>query len=180
MTYQQALKQSILKRITGFIIFVFAILSTSISFLRMLYFNFDDGSVFGNALSKLFQKLVYAIYENTQFLSIFWDNCPTPSLNQINNQENIYFLFLYLSIFVGAALYSSGKKLSTRLKNINKSIENQLIHESIKGTRARTRQEIEESIPVERSSFFAQAHQLYLAPLAVAVIAGILLKVSGV
>jgi len=177
MTYRQALKQSIVKRITGFIIFIFGIVSTSISLLRMLYFNFNDSTTFGNALSNIFQKLVYIIYENTQFLSIFWKNCPTPNLSQLNNQENIYFLFLYLSIFIGVALYTSGKKLAIRLKIINKSIENQLIHESIKGDRARTRQEIEETIPVERSSLFTQVHQLYLAPLVVAIISGILLKI---
>ncbi|EQB39407.1 hypothetical protein M947_05285 [Sulfurimonas hongkongensis] len=71
MNYQQALKKSRFKRFIGFIIFFIGIISSIISILKMLYFNFDDGTAIAGALSKIFQKLVYLIYENTKFLNIF-------------------------------------------------------------------------------------------------------------
>jgi hypothetical protein len=179
MHYRQAVRQSIIKRVLGAIVFLVGGISTAISFLRMLYFNFDDGTAIGSTISKVFQKLVYTIYEHTQFLNFFWEHCPTPSLNQINTQDNVYFILLYLSIFVGAALYSSGKKLAIRLKIINEAIENQLIRESIRGERARSRHELESTMAIENSSIFSQVHQLYIAPLIITVVGGIILKLSG-
>lgn len=179
MNYQQALKKSRLKRIFGFIIFLIGIVSSIISILKMLYFNSDDGTVIGGALSKIFKNLISLIYENTQFLNIFWQNCPSPNLNQLNTQDNIYFLLLYVLIFIGLALYSSGKKLAIRINDINIIIENQLIQESIRNGVVRTRQELENNTNINDSSAFSQVHQLYIAPLAIAVLSGIILKLLG-
>lgn len=179
MNYKQALNKSRLKRLIGFIILSIGVISSVVSLLRMLYFNFNDGTAIGGALSKVFQKLVYLIYENTQFLNIFWENCPTPNLNQLNTEDNIYFICLYILIFIGAALYSSGKKLAIRLNEINRIIEDQLIHESIRNGVMRTRQELENDTHINDSSIFAQVHQLYIAPLVITVIGGIVLKLSG-
>ena len=179
MNYQQALKKSRLKRIIGFVIFLIGIVSSIISILKMLYFNFDDGTVIGGALSKIFKNLISLIYENTQFLNIFWQNCPSPNLNQLNTQDNIYFLLLYGLIFIGLALYSSGKKLAIRLNDINIIIENQLIQESIRNGVVRTRQELENNTNINDSSVFSQVHQLYIAPLAITVLGGIILKLLG-
>lgn len=101
MNYIQALRKSRLKRFIGLIVFIIGIISSIISILKMLYFNVDDGTAIAGALAKIFQKLVYLIYENTQFLNIFWKNCPTPNFNQLNVQDNIHFIFLYGLIFIG-------------------------------------------------------------------------------
>lgn len=179
MNYQQALKESRLKRIIGSIISLIGIVSSIISMLKMLYFNFDDGTVIGGVLSKIFKNLISLIYQNTQFLNIFWQNCPSPNLNQLNTQDNIYFLLLYGLIFIGLALYSSGKKLAIRLNDINIIIENQLIQESIRNGVVRTRQELENNTNIEDSSIFSQVHELYIAPLAISVLGGIILKLLG-
>ena len=179
MHYRQAVKQSIIKRIFGSFVFLLGAVSSAISFLRMLYFNFDDGTAIGGAIAKIFQKIVYAIYEHTQFLNFFWEHCPTPSLNQLNTHDNLYFIVLYISIFIGIALYSSGKKLAIRLKAINEMIEDQLIRESLRGEMARSRREIESTMSVENSSIFSQVHQLYIAPLVITIVGGILLKLLG-
>lgn len=179
MNYQQALNKSRLKRIIGFIILLIGIISSTISILRMLYFNFDDGTVISGALSKVFKNLISLIYENTQFLNIFWENCPTPNLNQLYTQDNIYFILLYILIFIGSAVYSSGKKLAIRLSEINTMIENELIHESIRDGERRTRQEMQNNANINDSSIFSQVHQLYIAPLIITVIGGVFLKLSG-
>lgn len=180
MNYQQALKKSRLKRIIGFVIFLIGIVSSIISILKMLYFNFDDGTIIGGALSKIFKNLISLIYQNTQFLNIFWQNCPSPNLNQLNTQDNIYFLLLYGLIFIGLALYSSGKKLAIRLNDINIIIENQLIKESIMNNQAvKRRDEIQNEISIKDSSIFSQLNQLYLAPLITSIVGGILLKLLG-
>jgi len=146
----------------------------------MLYFNFHDGTGIFGALAKIFQKLVYLIYENTQFLDIFWDNCPTPTLNQLNVQDNIYFILLYGLIFIGSALYSSGKKLSIRLDEISTIIDNQLIHASISNSEVtRIREEMRNNTNINDSSIFSQIHQLYIAPFIITIIGGVVLKLSG-
>ncbi|EQB34608.1 hypothetical protein M947_10565 [Sulfurimonas hongkongensis] len=119
---------------------------------------------------------------DTKFLTlpIFWENCPTPNLNQLNVQDNIYFIFLYGLIFIGSALYSSGKKLSIRLDEINTMIENQLIQASINNREnINTREEMRNNANINDSSIFSQIHQLYIAPLVITIIGGVVLKLSG-
>lgn len=80
MKYREAKSKSLKKIIIGLLIGLIGIITTVISFLKMLYFNFNDGSHFGNTIGKLFQDFVYFIYENTNFLNFFWENCPTPNI----------------------------------------------------------------------------------------------------
>jgi len=93
--------------------------------------------------------------------------------------QNVYFLSIYFLIFVGLAFYASGGKLNRRLRKINQKIEDQLIAESIKGEGGRNRQQIEESVDIQSSTIFSQIHQLYIAPIVVAVVGGIFMKVAG-
>ena len=180
MNYIQALRKSRLKRFIGLIISIIGVISSIISILKMLYFNFDNGTAIEGVFAKIFQKSIYFIYENTQFLNIFWENCPTPNFNKLNVQDNMYFILLYALIFIGLALYSSGKKLSIRLDEINIIIENQLIHSAISSSEVkRTREEMQNNTNISNSSIFSQLHQLYIAPLIITIIGGVVLKLTG-
>ncbi|MBF7071336.1 YniB family protein [Aliarcobacter butzleri] len=172
MNYKQAKRKSYLKVIIGFILLLTGLISSIISILKMLYSNISDGSVFGELIGDIFKKLIYLIYTNTKFLNFFWENCPTPNLNILIAKENMYFMFIYLLIFIGLAIYRTGLILATNLRNIDKRLENELIINNI-------RQKKEEESKINDSSTLSQLHQLYMAPLIVTVIGGILLKLLG-
>lgn len=146
----------------------------------MFYYRLDDGSRFGEAISRPFKNLVVLVYDNTNFLNVFWRYSPIPDQMNIKEPQNLYFLLIYLMTFLGFAFFSSGKKLARRISAINAKIENQIIEESIKGNRARTRQQIEQETVISTNSIFSQFHQLYLAPVVTAVIGAVLAKLLGV
>lgn len=180
MNYKVAKRKVIIKNMIGLAVAVPAIVSTAISFLKILYYRIDDGSQIGGVFSRPFKQFVAWIYENTRFLNLFWEHSPTPDQMHLSDPNNFYFLVIYMLFFVGLAFLASGKKLRVRLTKINQKIENQLIEESIKGDSARTREQIEQSTEIPSYSIFRQLHQLYLAPIVTAVIGAIIVKVVGV
>lgn len=180
MNFKEAKSKAFNKKLLGAAIAVPSIISTVISFLKMAYFRLDDGSQLGGMIARPFKQLVSWIYENTQFLKLFWSNSPTPNHMDLPESDNVYFIIIYMLVFVGFAFYASGKKLSVRLAKINEKIENQLIEESIKGSAARSREEIERITEIPSSSIFKQLHQLYLAPVVTAVVGALLIKLLGV
>ena len=95
------------------------------------------------------------------------------------DSQNLYFITIYVLLFIGLAFLSSGRRLSIQLANINKSIENQMIEESIRGNYARSREQIEQSTQIPSLNVFSQFHQYYLAPLITAVIGAIIIKLIG-
>ncbi|CAB1261727.1 yfeABCD locus regulator [Vibrio cholerae] len=179
MNFYEAKRKSILYRVVGFTIVVPCAISTVISFLKMIYFRLDDGSKFGSTFAAPFKNLVALIYQKTEFLMFFWKNSPTPNHIHLAESDNIPFILIYLTIFVGLTFWGLGKQLSVRLKNIRKKIEDQMIEESVKGSVARTHSEIAETIFVPNSGMFSNIHKLYVAPIIVAVVGTILVKVLG-
>lgn len=180
MHYQEARKRSIVKKILGAAIAIPALISTVISFLKMVYFRLDDGTQFGAALARPFKQAVSWIYEQTQFLIFFWDHSPVPDQLNLSEVQNLYALIIYSGIFVGVALYASGRKMAARLAVINEKIEDQLIEESVKGANGRSREEVERTTAIPSNSVFAQAHQLYLAPVIVGVIVAAVVAILGI
>ncbi|MCP4614403.1 MAG: yfeABCD locus regulator [Planctomycetes bacterium] len=179
MSYSNHLAESRAKRALGLFIGLIAATSLIISLLKYLYFRIDDGTRLGSAVATPFKNLVAGIYEQTQFLSPFWKLSPVPDLQDVLSGGNVAFLLTYVLLFVGLALKASGDSLAKRLSKIRNQIENQLIKESVRGEYARSRIEIEESIQISDSSIFHEAERLYLAPIATAIIAGVILHNIG-
>ncbi|MGO3740603.1 MAG: YniB family protein [Marinomonas foliarum] len=163
MNYKDAKRKAISKKVIGLAIVVPTLISTVISLLRMLYFRIDDGTQMGSALAKPIKQLVSLVYENTHFLDLFWMYSPIPNQMNLKDTQNFYFITIYVLLFIGYASFGSGRKLSHRLRVINQKIEDQLIHESIKGIAGRSRVQIEESTIVTAPTIFSQIHQLYIA-----------------
>lgn len=179
MRYRQAVRECRIKKWGGLFLVVIASISTCISFLKMLYIGLDDGTSLGEVIARPFMQLIRLVYENTQNLSWFWVHSPDPDITKIFKIDNLCFIIVYLVIFAGLAIRASGIKLSKRIEAIHRKIEDQLIEESIKGTSARNREEIENNVNIPSSSMFSQVHQLYLAPIITAVVGGVLLKLVG-
>jgi hypothetical protein len=181
VNYQQAKQKVITRRVLGLIISVPTLISTVVSLLKLIYFRIDDGSLIGGVISRPLKAIVSWVYENThQYIDWFWEYSPTPDLANILDPENGYFIAIYFLIFVGMAFFTLGNKLANRLRIINLRIEDQMIEESIEGSKARSREQIKREIEIPTNSIFSQFHQLYLAPIVAGLVIALLLKLMGV
>jgi hypothetical protein len=176
MNYQEAKSKVRSYTIIGITIALPSTISTIISMLKMLFFRLDDGTTIGTIIAEPIKYLVLLINENTQALDFFWQQSPTPVLHTLINKQNLFFIAINILLFIGLAIFSAGRKLNRRLNKINQNIEEQLISESIKGCGGRNRRQLEEHIEISSSTIFPQFHQLYLAPVVVAVVSGVFLK----
>ncbi|MCL2524893.1 MAG: YniB family protein [Betaproteobacteria bacterium] len=179
MTYDEARKKVFIKWLLGVPIVAAASLSSVVSVLKMFYFSLDSGDPLTNAIAKQIKQLVYFAYDHTRFLEFFWTYSPTPTPKDLLASSTITSFFIYLCIFVGLWLIESARKLSARLAEIDKEIENQLIKESIKGSAPRRRDEIQAQVSIPKSSRFSQFHALYLAPIIVGLVVAVIVKISG-
>ncbi|WP_040726155.1 YniB family protein [Thiomicrorhabdus sp. Kp2] len=179
MTYNEAKKKIIIRWLVGAPIIVATSLSSVVSALKMFYFGLDNGDQLSSAIALPIKRLVYLIYENTQFLEFFWKHSPTPILKDLFANSNIAFFAIYLCIFFGMATVAYARSLSARVTEIDKEIENELIRESVKGNTSRKRQEIQEQVLVLKPNRFSQFHKLYLAPIIAGVVVTVIAKFSG-
>ncbi|MHA6495344.1 YniB family protein [Pseudomonas borbori] len=169
MNIKQARNNARVRIVIGMGVAVLASLSTLISLLLML-------SAFTSTMAAPLRNLVYVVYANTGFLGWLWQYCPTPTPYQLITFDNLVFALIYLAFFVGLALSASGWKIQRRVKRLEQEIDDQLMRESIQGVTQRSREQIERSAQVPGSSVLAQIHQLYIAPLVVTIVGGLILK----
>lgn len=178
-TYKQAKSKIYMYWIIGIAIVVPASLSTIISVLKMFYFSLDGVDPLSHALALPIKRLVWLVYQNTHFLEYFWVHSPLPSPKALLTSQNVYFLIGYLMIFVGLAFITSAKAWRARVATIDKQVQDEMIKASVTGNRVRRKEEIEDSIPVNKPDYVAQFHTLYLAPVIAGVIITAITKLTG-
>ncbi|MDR3433850.1 MAG: YniB family protein [Rouxiella aceris] len=179
MTYQQAGRVAVLKRIVGWIIFIPALLSTLISLLNFVYEHSKTKQGINAVMMDFVHVMVDMVKFNTPFLNVFWDNAPLPVLGQGVTSANIMFIVIFWLIFVGLALQTSGARMSRQVRHIRENVQDQLIMEQAKEGEARTKEQIEQRIVIPRHSIFMQYFPLYILPIIIAVIAYFVLKLIG-
>ncbi|CAM3543028.1 hypothetical protein BS639_18790 [Rouxiella silvae] len=179
MTYQQAGRVAVLKRILGWVIFIPALLSTVISLLNFFYEQTKAEKGINAVMIDFVHVMVDMAKFNTPFLNVFWYNAPLPVLGQGITSANIMFIVIYWLIFVGLALQASGARMSRQVRHIREGVQDQLILEQTKGTDARTQQQLEERILIPRHTIFLQIFPLYILPLIIAIVAYFALKLLG-
>jgi hypothetical protein len=179
MTYQQAGRVAVLKRILGWVIFIPALLSTVISLLNFFYEQTKAEKGINAVMIDFVHVMVDMAKFNTPFLNVFWYNAPQPVLGQGVTSANIMFILIYWLIFVGLALQASGARMSRQVRHIREGVQDQLILEQTKGTEARTQQQIEERIVIPRHTIFLQFFPLYILPIIIAIVAYFVLKLLG-
>ncbi len=168
MTYQQAGRIAVLKRVLGWVIFIPAVVSTLISVLKFMYDHSEKQPGINAVMLDFAHVMIEMMRFNTPFLNVFWYNSPTPNFHQ---QLNIGFWIIYALIFVGLALQASGARMSRQTRFLREGVEDQLILEKAKGTDGLTREQIESRIVVPRHTIFLQIFPLYVLPVIV-IIAG--------
>ena len=168
MTYQQAGRIAVLKRVLGWVIFIPAVVSTLISVFKFMYDHSEKQPGINAVMLDFAHVMIEMMRFNTPFLNVFWYNSPTPDFH---HKLNIGFWIIYALIFVGLALQASGARMSRQTRFLREGVEDQLILEKAKGADGLSREQIESRIVVPRHTIFLQIFPLYVLPVIV-IIAG--------
>lgn len=116
------------RRVTKHRILSVAIMVISVTFfilaaLKSIYFVMaSDVSAF-SAISQAIQGLVQLIYENTQFLSFFWQWAPVINPQNLNTSGNFGMLFIALCGAIGRVMWDSAASLSLRIAKTIRKVE---------------------------------------------------------
>ena len=153
MTYQQAGRIAVLKRILGWVIFIPALISTLISLLKFMNTRQENQEGINAVMLDFTHVMIDMMQANTPFLNLFWYNSPTPNFN---GGVNVMFWVIYILIFVGLALQDSGARMSRQARFLREGVEDQLILEKAKGEEGLTREQIESRIVVPHHTIFLQ------------------------
>ncbi|WLI77139.1 YniB family protein [Kosakonia sp. H02] len=176
MTYQQAGRIAVLKRVLGWGIFIPAVISTIISVLKFMYDHSDKQPGINAVMLDFAHVMIEMMRFNTPFLNLFWYNSPTPNFHQ---SLNILFWIIFALIFVGLALQASGARMSRQARFLREGVENQMILEKAKGDEGLTREQIEARIVVPHHTIFLQIFPLYVLPVIVIVAGYFFFKLLG-
>lgn len=172
MTYQQAGRIAVLKRILGWVIFIPALVSTLISALKFMNAKTVEQEGINAVMLDFTHVMIDMMRVNTPFLNLFWYNSPTPDFH---NSMNIMFWVIFILIFVGLAMQDSGARMSRQARFLREGVEDQLILEKAKGSDGLTREQIESRIVVPHHTIFLQFFPLYILPVIVIVLGYFLL-----
>lgn len=167
MTYQQAGRIAVLKRVAGWVIFIPAVISTLISILKFMYAHSEKQAGINAVMLDFAHVMIEMMRFNTPFLNFFWYNSPQPDFHQ---QTNVLFWVIYVLIFVGLALQTSGARMSRQAKFLREGVQDQLILEQAKGPEGLTKEQIDAKIVVPRHTIFLQIFPLYILPVIIIVI----------
>ncbi|MEN5015701.1 YniB family protein [Erwinia sp. Eh17-17] len=176
MTYQQAGRVAIVKRIAGWIIFIPALISTLISLLGFLEKSREQRDGINAVMQDFAHVMIDMIRFNTGFLSGFWSHSPVPDFN---HHSNILFWVIYALIFVGLALQASGARMARQTRFLRESIEDQMILENARGAEGQSRDQLEAKIVVPRHTIFLQFFPLYILPVIIVIAGYFVLKLAG-
>lgn len=177
MDYKEAVNQSRFKKIAGLSLTLIATMSTGISLMRLIYFGIDERTRIANA--SLFKHNIYVVYKNTRFLDWFWEHCPKPNLANPKDVENIFFLLIYYAIFLGLAMYASGREIGKEISEVEKFSENYLFDDSTPAESEIEYQYTPKPVTIPESSVFAQFIPLCIIPVMVTLFGGVLFKMIG-
>ncbi|WP_410014987.1 YniB family protein [Sodalis sp. C49] len=179
MTYQQAGRLAVIKRLAGWIIFIPALLSTVISILKFLYQHSEQNKGINAVMADFFHVMIDMLRFNTSFLNVFWYNSPQPVFDGQGFSANLMFWLIYFLIFVGLALQASGARMSRQVRHVREGVEDQMVLEQARGSQGLSRTQLEEKIVMPRHTILLQFFPLYILPIILAVVGYFVLKLLG-
>ena len=139
MTYQQAGRIAVLKRLAGWVIFIPAVISTLISVFKFMAARSEQQAGINAVMLDFAHVMIEMMRFNTPFLNLFWYNSPTPDFHQ---SLNIMFWIIFVLIFVALALQASGARMRRQARFLREGVENQLILEKAKGPDGLSRDQV--------------------------------------
>lgn len=161
MTYQQAGRVAIFKRISGWVVFIPALLSTAISVMGFMLKHSEKQPGIDAVVLDFIHVMIDMVKTNTPFLHFFWQNSPIPVFEA---GKDIAFWLIYALLFIGVALQASGVRMWRQSRYIKEGIEDQLLLEQAKGSAGMNREQLEAKINVPNHTIFRQFFSLYILP----------------
>lgn len=178
MSYQHAGIYAIVKRVIGWLIFIPAFISTTVSLIELAAMPRANGEGVNAVINDFFRVLAEMVQFNTSWLDFFWRHSPVPNTQIGFSQQNIIFFVIFFLMFIGLALSASGLRMYRQVKYLKENIQDQLIIERALKSGI-TAQELEQNIKLPRHTLFTQVMVLYISPIIVIAIGYFLLKFLG-
>jgi hypothetical protein len=91
--------------------------------LKSIYFLMEGDRTVFSSVSLALQRLIYFIYERTQFASWIWDLAPVVNPREINTAGNLGFCFIALCGAIGRIMWDSAAHLSSRIAKTIQRVE---------------------------------------------------------
>jgi len=176
MTYQQAGRIALLKRIAGWVIFIPALISTFISVLKFMYAYSEKQAGINAVMLDFIHVMIEMVRFNTPFLSLFWESSPQVDFL---HQTNVVFWIIFALMFIGLALKDSGARMSRQVKFIRERVQDQLVIEQAKGEEGLSKNQLNAKINVPNHSLLVQVFPLYILPVIVLVIGYLCFRLLG-
>lgn len=123
MKIYEAKKRITRQRVFAIVIMVVSIIFFACAALKSIYFSMAGDTTPFSPLSRAIQRLVYFIYERTQFVSWVWEQAPVINPKEFNTLGNLGFLFVVVSGAIGQTMLASASNLSLRIKKTILRIE---------------------------------------------------------
>ncbi len=123
MKIYEAKKHITRQRVLATVVMVFSILFFACAALKSIYFYMTGDTTTFSSLSRWVQRLIYFIYERTQFVSWFWEWAPVINPKEPNTPGNLGFLFVVVCGAIGRVIWDSASSLSSRIKKTILKVE---------------------------------------------------------
>ncbi|MCE3264396.1 MAG: putative yfeABCD locus regulator [Pseudoduganella sp.] len=123
MKIYDAKKRITRQRILAAVIMVISALLFACAALKSIYFSMAGDTTAFSPLSRGIQRVVYFIYERTQFVSWFWEWAPVINPKELNTAGNLGFLFVVICAAIGRIIWDSASSLSARIKRTILKVE---------------------------------------------------------
>jgi len=91
--------------------------------LKSAYLSLAGDTTALSSISRGFQRLIYFVYERTQFISWFWEWAPVINPKEPNTSGNFSFLFVVVCGAIGRTMWDSASHLSSRIKKTIQRVE---------------------------------------------------------
>lgn len=119
----QAKKRVTRQRIAAAFIMVVSALFFTCAALKSFYFAMAGDTTAFSGVAHGVQRLVYFVYERTQFVSWFWEWAPVANPKELNTPGNFGLLFVAICGAIGRIVWDSATSLSVRIKETIKKVE---------------------------------------------------------
>lgn len=176
MTYQQAGRIAMVKRVAGWVIFIPALLSTVISVLKFMYQHSEKTPGIDAVMMDFAHVMIEMMRFNTPFLNFFWFNSPQPDFH---SSLNLFFWLIYALIFIGLALQDSGARMSRQAKFLREGVQDQLILEQAKGPDGLSKAQLDAKVIVPHHTILVQIFPLYILPVIIIIVGYFFFKLVG-
>jgi hypothetical protein len=123
MKISEAKKRITMQRIVSAIVVLVALIFLVCAALKSIYLTLQGDMTAFSSVSRGIQRLVYVIYERTQFVSWFWEWAPILSPKDLNTTGNWGGLFIMTCGFIGRVMWDSASHLSLRVKKTIQRVE---------------------------------------------------------